>query len=112
MSAVTDIWNTIHGIITTPDWIMLVIMAVIAIGVAWFSEGLGSLITATLGSLVVLGLAVFVRGAIQNSKDVGGVAQADWHNLMIMPTQTLLAYAIIFAVVIAIVGAIRGAIGR
>jgi hypothetical protein len=112
MSALTDIWNTIHGILTTSDVIMLVIMAVIAIAVAWFSEGLGSLATAVLGALAVLGLAVFARGAIQNGKDIGGLAQTDWHNLMIMPTQTLLSYAIIFAVVILIVGIVRSVIGR
>ncbi|HEY2069086.1 MAG TPA: hypothetical protein VGG48_05995 [Rhizomicrobium sp.] len=113
MSALTDLWNTIHGILLAPDWVPVVIMAVVAIALAFFSEGLGSLVTVVLGALVVFGLALFARGAITTGgKDLGGLAQADWHNVMVMPTGTLLAYAIIFAVVIAIVGAIRTAIGR
>ena len=114
MSALTDIWNTIHGILTTSDIITLVIILVVAIAIAWFTEGLGSLISATFMALVVLGVAVFARGAITGGSktDVGTLLSTDWHNVMMMPTQTLLAYAIIFAVVIAIVGGIKSVIGR
>jgi hypothetical protein len=113
MSALTDIWNTIHGIITTSDPITLAMLAVIAIAIAWFSEGLGALISATLGALVVFALAIFARGAITGGgKDIPALAQTDWHTLMAVPTQTVLAYAIIFAVVIGVVGGIKSAIGR
>jgi hypothetical protein len=114
MSALTDIWNTIHGIITSADVITLVIMAVIAIAVAFFSEGLGSLVTVTLLALVVFALATFARAALTgpNNKDIAGLAQTDWHNLMGVQTGTLLAYAIIFAVVIAIVSTVRSLLMR
>ena len=72
MSALTDIWNTIHGIITSADVITLVIMAVIAIALAFFSEGLGSLVSVTLGALVVFALATFARAAM-GSKDIAGL---------------------------------------
>jgi hypothetical protein len=114
MSALTDIWNTIHGIITSSDVITLVIIAVIAIAFAFFSEGLASLATVTLGALVIFALTIFARAAISgpNNKDIGALAQADWHNLMGVPVQTVLAYAIIFAVVIAIVSTVRSLLMR
>jgi hypothetical protein len=113
MSALTDIWNTIHGIITSADVITLVIMAVIAIAFAFFSEGLGSLVSVTLGALVVFALAIFARAAATGgSKDIAGLAQTDWHTLMGVQVGTLLAYAIIFAVVIAIVSTIRSTLMR
>jgi hypothetical protein len=111
MSALTDIWNTIHGIITSADVITLVIMAVIAIALAFFSEGLGSLVSVTLGALVVFALATFARAAM-GSKDIAGLAQTDWHNLMGVQVGILLAYAIIFAVAIAIVSVIRSTVMR
>ena len=47
--------------------------------------------------------------AAMGIKDAAGWNQTetDWHNLLSMPVQTLLAYAIAFAVVIAIVHMIR-----
>jgi hypothetical protein len=114
MSALTDIWNTIHGIITTSDWIALVIMAVIAIGLAWISEGLGSLLQSAILALIAFGVATIIRGAVQGGSktDFGTLLQTDWHNAIVMPTQTLLAYTIIFAVVIAVVGIVKSVIGR
>jgi len=114
MSALTDIWNTIHGIITGSDAIALVIMAVIAIAVAWFSQGMGSLLNSVLIALVVNGVITVIRHVVQGGSkvDFGTVLSTDWHNAMIMPTQTLLAYAIIFGVVIGIVGAIKSVLGR
>jgi hypothetical protein len=114
MSALTDIWNAIHTIITTSDWIALVIMAVIAIALAWFSEGMGSLLTSVVVALVLDGVATIIRGAVAGGSkmDFGTLLQTDWHNAMVMPTQTLLAYAIIFAVVIGVVGTIKSLIGR
>jgi hypothetical protein len=113
MSAVTDLWNAIHAIITSGDWITLGILVVVAIALAFFSDGLGSLASSTLGALVVFVLALFARAAITSSgKDIGTLAQADWHSLMLVPLQTVLAYAIIMAVVIAVVSAIKSALGR
>ncbi|HEY1630291.1 MAG TPA: hypothetical protein VGF56_03200 [Rhizomicrobium sp.] len=114
MSALTDIWNTITGIIHTSDVIALVIMAVIAIAVAWFSQGMGSILTSVLIALVADGVVTVIRGIVQGGSktDFGTLLSTDWHNAMIMPTQTLLAYAIIFGVVIGVVGAIKSVLGR
>jgi hypothetical protein len=113
MSAVTDLWNVIHAIITSGDWVTLGILVVVAIALAFFSDGLGSLATSTLGALVVFALALFARAAIAGGgKDIGTLALTDWHNLMAVPLQTVLAYAIILAVTIAIVSAIKAALGR
>jgi hypothetical protein len=113
MSAITDIWNSIHTIITTSDWITLGIIAVIALALAWFSE-LASAVTTVFVALVVFGVANVLRGAVQGGSktDFSTLLSTDWHNAMILPTQTLLAYAIIFAVVIVIVGIIKSVIGR
>jgi hypothetical protein len=113
MSALTDLWHTINGILTSSDVITLVILAVIAIAFAFFSEGLASLVTVTFGAMVVFAIAIFARAAITGgSKDIGTLAQTDWHNLMGVQTQTLLAYAVIFAVVIAIVSTVRSLLMR
>lgn len=113
MSAVTDLWNAIHAIISSGDWVTLAILAVVAIAMAFFSDGLGALATSTLGALVLFALALFARGAIAaGGKDVGGLAQTDWHSLMAVPLQTVLAYAIILAVIIAVVSALKSALGR
>ncbi len=113
MSAVTDIWNTIHGIITTPDWLFLATIVVACLVVAWFTEGLGALLSSTIMALVLITLAVFVEAAIKaGGKDIGTLAQTDWAALMKVPTGTVLAYAIIAAVLIAIVSAIKSALGR
>ena len=114
MSAITDIWHNIHGIITTSGWITLVIIAVIAIAVSFLTEGLTALVTSTFVALVAFGIVTIVRGAIAggSKSDIGGLIQGDWHGLMTWPVQTLLAYAIIFAVIIAVVSTIRNLVLR
>ncbi len=111
MSELLNLWHTITGIITSSDVVTLIIMAVVAIGAGFAMQSMGSLVTATFGALVLFGLASFVRGAI-GGKSAATLAQSDWHSLLAMQVQLLIAYAIAFAVVIAIVHAIRSAVMR
>jgi hypothetical protein len=114
MSALTDLWHSIHGIITTADWITLAIIAIVAIAAAFMTEGLASIISATFAALVIFAVAVFARAAIMGGgkTDVATLAQNDWHGLMGWQIEMLLAYAIIFAVVIAVVSTIRNLVFR
>ncbi len=112
MSAITDLWHTIHGILTTSDWISLAAIALIAIGVAFITEGLAALVTSTFIALVAFGVVVLVRGAIGSKAGIGALVQNDWHAFMGWQVQLLLAYAIIFAVIIAVVSTIRGLLTR
>jgi hypothetical protein len=111
MSEVMNLWHAITGIIASSDVVTLIIMAVVAIGAGFAMQGLGSIVTATFGALVLFGLATFVRAAIAG-KSAMTLAQSDWHSLLAMPVQTLLAYAVAFAIVIAIVHTIRSIVMR
>ena len=111
MSELVNLWHSISGIVTSSDVVTLIIMAVVAIGAGFAMQGMGSIVTATFGALVLFGLANFVRGAIAG-KSAAVLAQSDWHNLLKMPVQLLIAYAIAFAIVIAVVHAIRSAVVR
>jgi hypothetical protein len=114
MSALTDLWNTIHGILLGPDHITLGIIIIVSIGVAFMTEGLAMIVTSTFVALVAFGVAQIIRGAVTGGSkmDISGLVQADWHALMGWQVQMLLAYAIIFAVLIAIFSTIRGLVFR
>jgi hypothetical protein len=113
MSALTDIWNMVAGIVTSADIITLVIMAVIVIGAGFAMQGMGSLVTATFGALIVFAIALYVRTiATTGSADPGTLAAKDWHAFLAWPVQGVIAYAILFGVAIAIVGFIRSLVMR
>jgi hypothetical protein len=83
----------------------------VPVGAGFAMQKIASLVTATFGALVLFGLSNFVRGALAG-KSATALAQSDWHNLLALQVQVLLAYAIAFAVVIAIVHVIRSAVMR
>src|ERR1700674_2751961 len=82
MFVIMDIWHSINSIFTSADIVTLVIMAVIALGAGFAMQGMGSLVTATFGALVVFGLAGFVRAVTTGKKDAMALAQSDWHSLL------------------------------
>jgi hypothetical protein len=111
MSEILNLWHSIVGIVTSSDAVTLIIMAVVAVGAGFAMQSMASLVTATFGALVLFGLVNFVRGAL-TGKSATALAQSDWHTLLSLQVQVLLAYAIAFAVVIAIVHLIRSAVTR
>ena len=114
MSVVMDLWHSIVGIVTTSGWITLAIMLVIAIGAAFMIEGVGSLVTATVGALVVFGLAttIYAAATAKSGANWSGMPQSDWTALHSVTVPTLLAYAIVFAVVIGVLSFIRSIVLR
>ena len=114
MSVIMDLWHSIVGIITTSGWITLVIIAVIAIGAAFMIEGAGSLVSATVGALIVFGLATTIYSAAtaKGGENWSGMPQADWAALHSVTVPILLAYAIIFAVAIGVLNFIRSIVLR
>lgn len=114
MSVLMDLWHSIVGIVTTSGAITLVIMAVIAIGAAFMIEGAGSLVTATVGALVVFGLAtsIYAAATAKGGANWSGMPQADWAALHSVTVPILLAYAILFAVVIGVLSFIRSIVLR
>lgn len=112
MSELMNLWHSIVGIVHSADVVTLVIMAVVAIGAGFAMQSMGSLVTATFGALVLFGLATFVRAAIGGKGNALSLAQSDWHSLLAMQVQLLIAYAVAFAIVIAVVHAIRSAVMR
>ncbi|HEY5048153.1 MAG TPA: hypothetical protein VII49_09055 [Rhizomicrobium sp.] len=111
MSDLPDLWHSIVGIVVSSDAARLSIIAVVAIGAGFAMQRISSLVTVTVGALVLFGLAVFVLDTL-GGKSAASLAQSDWHNLLAMPVQTLLAYAIVFAVAIAAVYAVRSVARR
>ena len=112
MSIVWDIWNTIHGIVTSADMITLGIGVVILLAAGFAMQGIDSLITATIIAMVAFGLASFVRAITIGGQNASEYAATDWHNFTTLNGLTLLAYALTFAVGIAIVHLVRSAVIR
>ncbi len=114
MSAITDIWHTIQGILTGPDHITVAIIVLVAIGAAFMIEGLAAIINSTFVALVAFGVVQIIRQAATGGGkgDISGMIQGDWHALMGWQVQMLLAYAIIFAVLIAVLSTIRNLVFR
>jgi hypothetical protein len=114
MSAISDIWHTIQGILTGPDHITLGIIVLVAIGAAFMTEGLAMIVNSTFVALIAFGVAQIIRQAVTGGSkgDITGLIQADWHALMGWQVELILAYAIIFAVLIAIFSTIRNLIFR
>lgn len=111
MSALLDLWHSVVGIVTAGDWITLAIMAVVALATGFMMQNLGSLVSATIGAMVVFAIAIFIRAAI-SAKDAIALAQTDWHNLQAVTVHSLLAYAIAFAIVIGVVHFVRSLVMR
>jgi hypothetical protein len=114
MSVVMDLWHSIVHIIVSSDWITRAIMLVIAIGAAFMIEGLGSLVSATVGSLVIFGLAttIYAAATAKGGANWSGMPQADWVALHSVNVPTLLAYAIVFAVAIGVLSFVRSLVLR
>ena len=62
MSALTDIWHTIHNIGTTSDAITWIVILIIALGVAFMTEGLAMIVTSTFIALVAFGISWLTKG--------------------------------------------------
>jgi len=111
MSELVNLWHSIAGIFTSSDIVTLIIIAVVCIGVGFAMQGMGSLVTATFGALILFGLATYIR-AVVGGKSAMSLAQSDWHGLLALQVQVLLSYAIAFAVIIAVVHYVRSLVMR
>lgn len=111
MSALLDLWHSVVGIVTAGDWITLAIMAVVALATGFMMQNIGSIVSATVGAMVVFAIATFIRAAV-GAKDAIALAQTDWHNLQAVTVHSLLAYAIAFAIVIGVVHFVRSLVMR
>jgi hypothetical protein len=113
MSALLDLWHSVMGIVTSGDYIALVIIAVIALALGFTMQGMGSLVTTTVSALALFAVAIFIRGvATAHGKGAAALAQTDWGNLQGVTFHTVLAYAILFAIVLAVVQIIRSIVAR
>ena len=112
MSIVWDIWNTIHGIVTSADMITLGIGVVILLAAGFVMQGFDSLISTTIIAMIAFGLAGFVRAVTVGGQKAAEYATTDWHNFTTLNGLTLLAYALTFAVGIAVVHLVRSLVIR
>jgi len=112
MSFLTDIWNTIHTILTTSDLITLALMVLIALGAGFMMQSFGSIVTTTVVALLAFALAGFVRAITMGGQNASAFAHKDWQMFQDLHMMTLLAYAVTFAVVIAVAYFARSLISR
>lgn len=114
MSIIMDLWHAIIGIVTTSGAIPLVIMLVIAVAAAFMIEGMGSLVSATVGALIVFGLAstIYAAATAKGGANWSGMPQADWTTLHQFTVASLIAYAILFAVVIGVINFVKTLVVR
>jgi hypothetical protein len=112
MTALTDIWHSILGIITSPDHISLVILVVIAIAAGFMMTSFNSIVTTTFVALLAFALVGYLKAILVDHQSAAAFAQTDWHNFLGLQMLTLLAYAITLGVAISVVHAIRSAVLR
>jgi hypothetical protein len=112
MAPVMEVWNAIHGIVTSADLITLGIALVILLAAGFTMQSFEGLITTTVVALVAFGLALYVRAITLGGQKAADYATADWHNFTTLNALTLLAYGLTFAVGIAIVRTVLSVIGR
>lgn len=113
MSAVLDLWHSVLAIFTSGDYVSLAIMIVIALAIGFMMQELSSIITATVGALVLFGVATFVRAVVSvKNANASALAQSDWHDFLGLTMHSLIAYAITFAIVIGVVHLVRSMVAR
>jgi len=113
MTAILDIWHSILAIATGGDYIALAIIIVAAFVAGWAMPGFGSIVTGTFAALVLLGLAVFARGALAaGGRNVGALARTDWDHLLRLPVHDLLTYAVALAILVALAKIVRSVVMR
>jgi hypothetical protein len=112
MSILWEIWNTIHGLVTSSDWITLGIGVVVVLGAGFMMQGMESIASTTLIALLAFALLGYVRAVTLGKQPAAAFATADWHSFATMPSLTLLSYALIFGAGVAVVQIVRSLIGR
>jgi hypothetical protein len=110
MSALMDVWHTIHAIVTTADYWTLGIAVVVVLVAGFMIEGLGAVVGTTFWALIAFALLGYVRAVTVGKQDFSAYATTEWHNFLALPMLTLIAYFVIFAVLIGVVHLIRSAI--
>ncbi|MBU6298784.1 MAG: hypothetical protein KGJ79_02385 [Alphaproteobacteria bacterium] len=112
MSALMDIWNTIHAILTSADWITLALIAVCVLAAGFAIQGLNAIVSATVLALVGFAVLIFARAVTMGGHPAVAYANTVWHDFLGLQMLTLIAYAVIFAVLIVVVHVIRSAVFR
>lgn len=102
MPFVMDIWHAVHDIVTTANWITLVIMAVIALGAGYMMQSFGSVISTTVIALIAFALVQYAVAVTIGKQNPSAFASADWQAFLNLHMMTLLAYTLLFGVVIAV----------
>lgn len=112
MTALTDVWHSILGIVTSPDHISLAILVVIALAAGFMMTSFNSIVTTTFVALLAFALAGYLKAVTLGGQNATAYAQTDWHNFLGLQMLTLLAYAITLAVAITVVHAVRSVVLR
>jgi hypothetical protein len=111
MSALMEIWHSIHGLVLAADYYTLGAAILIIVISGFLMEGLRSLVPVTLVALLAFALVKFVLSmTVGNQPNVDVLATDYWQAFTGMRALLLLAYALIFGVLIAAVNLIRNVV--
>jgi hypothetical protein len=97
-----DIWHAVLVIVTSGDWKMLAVMAVIALGAGYLMQSFGSVVTTTVIALIAFALVEYALAITIGKQNPSSYAAVDWKAFQELHMLTLLAYGLIFAVGIAV----------
>ncbi|HEY2444169.1 MAG TPA: hypothetical protein VGI20_00330 [Rhizomicrobium sp.] len=111
MSIFTDFAQTIGTVFGWFDVVTIAIMLLVCVGAGFMMTGMGSIVTATFGALIVFTLASFARAALL-AGDTQGIARSDWHDFLALPLHTIAVYSLVFGVTIAIIYGLRMLVQR
>jgi hypothetical protein len=112
MSLLTDLWNTIHGILTSSGMIMLVIGALIVLAAGFMMQNFGSIVTTTFVALLAFALAGYVEAVVVGHQNASAFATTEWNSFLALHMLTLLAFTVLFGVLIAVVHLVRSLVLR
>ena len=107
MDSVMHLWSAIQGVVLHSDYISLGIIVVIAIAAGFLMDSMSSLLSVTVLSLIVFGIAAYAQGVLLHGQNASKYATTTLHNFEVLQMLTVLAYAITFAVLIGVVHTIR-----
>jgi len=110
MSNLMEIWHSISAIVTTSDWLTLVIAAVVVIVAGILMESYNGIVTTTVLALIGFAILTYVRAVTLGGQNAMSFANTDWHSFLAITMLTLIAYSIMFAILILVVHSIRSAL--
>ncbi len=110
MSVLMEIWQAIHGVVTSADYYTLGAAVAVILIAGFLMESIGSVLSVTLVSLLGFVLVKAAIAVATSHHNVAALAGDYWAGFKDLPMLVLLAYVLIFGILISLVSTIRNAV--